>query len=415
LLVARDENQHLPATGDQQLATVFPMPLVSFLISTYNRRDELLRTLEVLHGSAAGANPSEIIVVDNASQDSTADAVQQKFPKVRVIRQSVNRGPCAKNLGLPVARGQYVVFLDDDSFPHPQSIDRMVDYFRADPQLGAAAFDVVLTNGAHECSAYSDVFTGCGVGLRADALAQVGGLPEDFFMAAEEYDLALRLLDAGWKIKRFDDLCVTHLKTPQSRFPSRIMRLDVRNNLTLIGRYFPDQWFRPFAMDWAKRYRMIAKVNGSMQAYYTGLATGLIRLFRRPDRRPMRAAAFETFAKIERIQNLMNSMPKKILLIDLGKNIYPYWLAAKRNGLEIVAIADAKLGGHGFKYRGIPVLDDSTAEKLAFDAAVVSNLSPIHAALRCGIWKSKTDRPVFDLLQESRISERHAPVLSSAA
>jgi len=391
------------------------MPLVSFLISTYNRREELLRTLEVLQGPAGGSSPSEIIVVDNASQDSTADAVQQQFPKVRVIRQSVNRGPCSKNLGLPFARGQFVVFLDDDSFPHPQSIDRMVEYFRADPQLGAAAFDVVLSNGVHECSAYPEVFTGCGVGLRADALAQVGGLPEDFFMAAEEYDLALRLLDAGWKIQRFDDLCVTHLKTPQSRFPARIMRLDVRNNLTLIGRYFPDQWVVPFAMDWAKRYRMIAKANGSTRAFYAGLAAGLTRLFRRADRRPMRAAAFETFAKIERIQNLMNQMPKRILLIDLGKNIYPYWLAAKRRGLEIVAIADAKLGGHGFKYRGISVLDDSSAEKLAFDAAVVSNLSPIHAAIRREIWKSKTNRPVFELLQESQIPTRHAPALSSAA
>src|ERR1700722_1779614 len=218
------------------------MPQVSFIISTYNRREALLQTLKVLHGPAAGSGGAETIVVDNASHDGTADAVAEQFPTVRLIRQNIHRGPCVKNLGLPVARGQFVVFLDDDSFPHPESIDRMVEYFRADPQLGAASFNVRLTNGDHECSAYPEIFTGCGVGLRADALAQVGGLPEDFFMAAEEYDLALRLLDAGWTVRRFDDLCVTHLKTPQTRFPSRVIRLDVRNNLTLIARYFPDEF-----------------------------------------------------------------------------------------------------------------------------------------------------------------------------
>ena len=380
------------------------MPQVSFIISTYNRREALLQTLKVLHGPAAGSGGAETIVVDNASHDGTADAVAEQFPTVRLIRQNVNRGPCAKNLGLPVARGQFVVFLDDDSFPHPESIDRMVEYFRADPQLGAASFNVRLTNGDHECSAYPEIFTGCGVGLRADALAQVGGLPEDFFMAAEEYDLALRLLDAGWTVRRFDDLCVTHLKTPQTRFPSRVMRLDVRNNLTLIARYFPDEFVRPFAFDWAKRYRMIAKVNGTMPAYYAGLAAGLLRLARRANRRPMRAAAFETFAKIGLIQQFMNQLkrdlrPTRILLIDLGKNIYPYWLAAQNCGIKVAAVADAKLGGHGFRYRGIPVLDDSSARNLMFDAAVVSNLSPVHAALRRDSWRASINRPVCDFLQ----------------
>ena len=52
-----------------------------------------------------------------------------------------------------------------------------------------------------ECSAYPDVFIGCGTGFRRQALVEVGGLPEDFFMQAEEYDLSLRLLDAGWTVE----------------------------------------------------------------------------------------------------------------------------------------------------------------------------------------------------------------------
>jgi len=399
------------------------MPTVSFIISTFNRREALLQTLGVLAGPAGGSNPSEIIVIDNASRDGTADAAARQFPGVRMLRQAVNRGPCAKNLGLPLARGEFIVFLDDDSFPESGSIDRMVRHFADHPRLGAAAFDVRLTGGTQEASAYPDVFVGCGVGLRADALAEVGGLPEDFFMQAEEYDLSLRLLDAGWEIRRFEDLCVRHLKSPQARMPARTMRLDVRNNLTLIGRYFPDGWVRPFAFDWARRYRMIAAVNGSRAACYKGLADGLIRLARGVGRRPVNPATFEKFAKVEQIHNLMSEMARycrgrRILLIDLGKNILPFWLAAKKCRLDVVAIADARLGGHRFRYRGVPILHDADAAALAFDAAVVSNLSPAHALARRDDWRKKTSRPVFELFADfsdrAKAADRNFALRSAA-
>ena len=93
-------------------------------------------------------------------------------------------------MALSKTRGKYVVFLDDDSFPLPGSVPRMVRHFQADPMLGAAVFTVTLPDGSRECSAYPDVFIGCGTGFRRRALEQAGGLPEDFFMQAEEYDLS---------------------------------------------------------------------------------------------------------------------------------------------------------------------------------------------------------------------------------
>jgi GT2 family glycosyltransferase len=378
-------------------------PLVSFLISTHNRRDTLLQTLAVLAGPAAGSQPSQTIVVDNASADGTADAVASTFPGVRLLRQTTNRGPCAKNIGLKEARGRYIVFLDDDSFPFPGAVDRMVEHFAADPRLGAAVFAVQLPSGACECSAYPEVFAGCGVGLRAAALAEVGGLPEDFFMQAEEYDLSLRLLDAGWRVRRFEDLRVRHLKTPAARFPGRVMRLDVRNNLTLIGRYFPRPWVYPFAADWSRRYRLIAQVHGRLPAYWAGLAAGVARLAT-GQRRPISSAAFETFAKVQEIEQRLDQAAaqqniKRLLLVDWGKNMLPFWRAAKRRGLEVAAVADATLGGHGFSYRGVPILTDADAQRLRFDAALISNLSPVHATQRREFWQSRTDRPVLNLFK----------------
>ena len=378
--------------------------VISFVISTYNRREAILQTLGVLHGPGCSSHSIEIIVVDNASADGTADAIALAYPGVRLMRQRINHGSCGKNIGVAAARGEFIVFLDDDSFPDAGAIDRMVEYFRGESRLGAAIFGVRLLSGAQECSAYPEVFAGCGVGLRAAAIAEVGGLPEDYFMQAEEYDLSLRLLDAGWGVRRFEDLWVTHLKTPRARYPGRVMRLDVRNNLTLIGRYFPDQWMLPFAADWANRYRMIAQVHGRLPGYYAGLAAGITRLAQRRGRRPVSAATFEAFAKIEEIESHLRWAAKefnlkRLIFVDLGKNMLPYWRAARRIGLEIAGVADAKLGGHGFNYRRTPIVTDLAAGELRFDGMVVSNLSPVHAGLRREWWRARTNRPVIDLFE----------------
>ncbi len=377
---------------------------ITFLIAAYNRRDVLLGTLGQLGRCGLPAESFETIVVDNASTDGTARAVATAFPDVILIRESVNRGACAKNAGLPIARGRYVVFLDDDSYPLPGSIARMIRYFESDPSLGAAVFDVQLPDGSRECSAYPNVFIGCGTGFRRRALAQVGGLPEDFFMQAEEYDLSLRLLAGGWKVHRFDDLHVLHLKTPTARKSTRTTRLDVRNNLTLIGRYFPDRWVMPFALDWTNRYAMLAAARDHRAAHWQGVTEAAIRAVRGIDRRPLGATAFEKFARIDAIAQGLGAARdelglKTILLADLGKNVLVYWLAAQSCGIKVTAVADDTLGGRGWKYRGVPIMTNEEARRAPFDAVVISNLSPVHAALRRDWWRRAQGGPVVDLFE----------------
>ena len=60
-------------------------------------------------------------------------------------------------------------------------------------------------------------------------------------------------------------------------------------------------------------------------------------------------------------------------------------MAAKQCGVEVVAIADPKLASSTRGYHGIRIVDDKTACGLRFDVAIVSNLSPVHAARRAAI------------------------------
>jgi GT2 family glycosyltransferase len=381
-------------------------PIITFLISSYNRRAVLLRTLDELRQIDQRCGLiTETIVVDNASTDGSAEAVAQVFPDVDVIRQKRNTGACAKNAGIARSSGEFVIFLDDDSFPTVGSVRRMVDHFLADPDLGAAVFNVTLPDGSCESSAYPSVVIGCGTGFRRSALRQVGGLPGDFFMQAEEYDLSLRLLDARWTIRRFSDLHVRHLKTKTARMPTRTTRLDMRNNLLVATRRLPRHWVWPYACDWAKRYWWIACAKGKAHqlAAVRGLIEGAINSIIPGNRQAIGLSAFESFAMTTQIRRRMDRARyaqrlQSVILIDVGKNLLAFYLAAQAAGLRVVAIADSKFAAPGRKYRGIPVVTDDDASRMVFDAAVLTNISPAHSAQRASEWR-KSGRVVIDLFE----------------
>ncbi len=374
---------------------------LSFVLATYNRRDVVLATLQRLRDLGDDCAGAEIIVVDNASCDDTAAAVRATFREVQVIQAGRNLGACAKALGVDRAGGEYVVFLDDDSYPRPGSIPRMMDRFRADAGLGAAGFLVYLPDGRAECSALPNVFTGCGVGFRRDALREVGGLDRTLFMAAEEYDLAFRLVTAGWKCVTFSDLAVDHLKTPHARASARLVYYDTRNNLILIARYLPDEYECTFRQDWSQRYGWIAQAAGHRAAFWRGWLAGRCRRGReRSTYAPWRLtdSAFEYLFRFERICDRMAAVAhggaRTVLFADLGKNIYPFVRAAQRVGLRIACIADDRMGGAARRYRGLPIR--SLADGLACkpDAIVVSNTSPVHAAITAERLAAVTTIPI---------------------
>lgn len=374
---------------------------VSFVIATWNRRDVLLDTIAQVYQCGLDWEEMEVLVVDNASTDGTVAALAERRPQVSVLALTENRGPCAKALALPQARFRYVVYLDDDSWPVGDSIPRMIDRFERTPSLAAAGFVAHLPDGRMECSALPGVFIGCGVGFRADALREIGGGDASFFMAAEEYDIAFRLASAGYQVETFGDLHVRHLKSPQARYPGHLAYYDTRNNIVLACRFVPWPWMVIYLGDWFQRYAWLSANAGHTSSFVRGAAAGIARAgadMLAGRRVPLPPRAFERFFCVQKVEQHMRDLRadgiRRVLLADLGKNVYAFWRGARAAGIEVVAIAADAFAGR--TYRGTPVVAADAAPLADVDAVVVANTSYVHAYESAERWRGITDRPVFD-------------------
>ncbi|MCP4594121.1 MAG: glycosyltransferase, partial [bacterium] len=283
----------------------------SVILATRNRRDVLLNTLDEVRAAVGPPEQTEIIVVDNRSRDGTADAVRARHAHVKLIRAPGNLGSCAKALGVEQATGRYILFLDDDSYPQPGSVERMIEHLQNDRFLGAVGFQVHLPDGSRECSALPNVFVGCGVGFRTSMLRDIGSLDPSLFMQAEEYDLAFRMISAGWRVACFPDCHVQHLKVSGARSSARTAYYDTRNNLIILARYLPQPYFTIYHQDWIKRYRWLAAANLRIGAHLRGLVSGFACGL--PDRRlyrPLRltADAVEALFRFDEIKERMSEV-----------------------------------------------------------------------------------------------------------
>ena len=182
-------------------------PLVSVVIPTHNRQEMLERALNSVIAQTYPA--LEILVVDDASGDGTADLVgevQSRSAGVRYIRKATPEGaPAARNAGIQAAEGELVTFLDDDDEYLPERIEKLVRAYH--PAFAFVCSDYFVA-GARGRSHHrlpgvitlADMYYRNRVGntvLVATSLARrVGGFDETL-EARQDYDLWLRLLEAA--------------------------------------------------------------------------------------------------------------------------------------------------------------------------------------------------------------------------
>jgi glycosyltransferase involved in cell wall biosynthesis len=107
--------------------------LISCIIPVFNGERYLAEALESIFKQTY--RPIEIIVADDGSTDGSAAVVTGYGSQICYLKQS-NAGPAtARNLGLSVARGDFVAFLDADDLWHPEKLERQAARFRARPEL----------------------------------------------------------------------------------------------------------------------------------------------------------------------------------------------------------------------------------------------------------------------------------------
>jgi GT2 family glycosyltransferase len=145
----------------------------------------------------------------------------------------------------------------------------------------------------------SDVttFLGGGSAVRRRLLEQVGGLPDEFFYAHEETDLAWRALDAGWRI-RYDASCVMHHPATAPTRHASYLRLNARNRAWLARRNLPAALVPVYLLCWVVLTVVRVREPGALRTWFRGLAEGLTTAC--GPRRPMRWATVWKMARLGR-------------------------------------------------------------------------------------------------------------------
>jgi len=231
-------------------------PLLTAIIVAYNSEDAIGKIVQHLEEVTARID-IEIVVVDNASSDGSAERAGQALRRGEVIRSSENLGfGGGVNLGLRAASGTYALIMNDDVWPQPECIEQMLDVVSSDavglvgPRMidsdGQPSFAVRshLPGMRDELSRISNRLRGldtrtaypieqhpvevgmlicaCVIG-RTDVLRELGGFNSSFFMYGEDIDLGRRLRIANLKLMTVPGATAVHERgiSPDRRFRDR--------------------------------------------------------------------------------------------------------------------------------------------------------------------------------------------------
>jgi GT2 family glycosyltransferase len=231
--------------------------LVSIIVVTYNSEDEIRDCLRSIV-EAKSKTSWELIVVDNASRDKSAQVVREEFPVAQLIANKVNVGfAAANNQALPLLRGDYVLLVNPDSRICEGAIDAAVRHMKRQPQcgiLGGLLLDeegqvhpsarrfpnairkTLMLSGLREhfkkhrwfqdsdfewsdfqAPLNVDWVPGAFTLLRRSLIREVGFFDERFYLYYEETDLCLRAKRNGWEVHFIPGSRVVHEGGASSR------------------------------------------------------------------------------------------------------------------------------------------------------------------------------------------------------
>lgn len=169
--------------------------MVSVIVTTFNYASYVERALRSVVDQSLSSEQYEILVINDASSDHTAEILENWEEHIRVYNLTENLGLAgARNFGIKKARGQYVVFVDADDYVHSDLLKVQKLFLDQNNSIDAVSTDyfVVSEKGKHlEHVNAEEKPVACGIMFRKDYLYQIG-LYDEGFRAREEEDLRIR-------------------------------------------------------------------------------------------------------------------------------------------------------------------------------------------------------------------------------
>lgn len=224
------------------------MPDISVILVSYNTIEMTKTALSHLFSSSHHLE-MEVIVIDNASKDNSAEILRQEYPQIRLIENKINVGfGRANNQALPFIKSRYVLLLNTDAFIEPDTIAKTVQYMDANPKCGILGVKLFGRDGViqpscrffptpwnlflsrtglkrifkgtkmvddmswdHAAVRDCDWVPGCYYLVRKEVIDQVGLFDARYFLYSEEMDHCFATKKAGWQVVYYPYTSVVHI------------------------------------------------------------------------------------------------------------------------------------------------------------------------------------------------------------
>ena len=244
------------------------LPYVITVILNTNRRQDTLETLDSL--AKCDYQNHKVIVLDNASEDGSVEAISSEFPDVQIIELNENLGYAGNNnVGIAAAMNQgadWIFVLNEDTIVDLECISHMIAaaqnhshagilgplvYHFDEPEVIQTAGGVIDHNwqaqhigqNQHDQGQYSGVrevdwISGCAILVNRQVIEQVGDLDSRFFYYWEETDWCLRARESGWKLYCVSAAKLWHKGVQRDYRPSpNVTYYSSRNRLLLLKKH----------------------------------------------------------------------------------------------------------------------------------------------------------------------------------
>lgn len=300
------------------------MKPLSFVIITYNRPADTLELLQNITSlNDAKELLQDVIVVNNASTSDYSEVKKYASTTIEIPFQFIeapsNLGVTkGRNFALQFAKGEIIIFLDDDAvLGNKDALQNVVKSFATpgiyNRQTAIVSFKVIYyetgdmqVNGLphKNYSAYKDkqefftyYFAGGAHAIKRSVLEEVGNLPEEFFYGMEEYDLSYRILEKGYCIKYDASIVMRHKESPLGRKPKADkLRMMWVNKAKVSYRYLPALYFASTAIMWS--FQFLKETNFNLKGYTEGWKQ-VFNIPRQEKRKPLSAATIQYLEKVK--------------------------------------------------------------------------------------------------------------------